>query len=112
MAEETFLGRLTPLKMAYARWSGFPEMLMHPEEYDPDEVLAEIEEFSLILNHLSRGYAEDPERAWALAREIYAHRDLLAREYIDLGDWESFVRNRLKFPAESEPPSENPPTTG
>jgi len=111
MAEKAFLGRFTPLKMAYARWSGLLEMLTHPEEYDPDEILAEVEEFSLTLDHLSRGYAEDPERAWALAREIYAHRDLLAREYIDLGDWETFVRDQLEFPVESEPPSENPPRT-
>jgi len=108
MAEKTFLGRFTHLEIAYEGWSHLLEMLTHPEEYDPDEILAEVEEFSLTLEHLSRGYAEDPERAWALAREIYAHKDLLAREYIDLGDWDSFVRKRLEFPEPSEPPSENP----
>jgi len=107
MAEEAFLGRFTHLEMAYGGWSHLLEMLTHPEEYDPDEILAEVEEFSLTLEHLSRGYAEDPERAWALAREIYAHKDLLAEQKIYLRDWESFVRDCLKFPLESsEPPSE------
>jgi hypothetical protein len=112
MAEKTFLGQFTHLEIAYEGWFHLLEMLTHPEEYDPDEILAEVEEFSLTLEHLSRGYAEDPERAWALAREIYAHKDLLAEQKIYLRDWESFVRDQLEFPEPSEPPSENPPTTG
>ncbi|WP_243092554.1 hypothetical protein [Thermus hydrothermalis] len=78
MAQETRLVEFTPLELASWSWSELKDFLGNPEDYNPDEVLALIEEFPCLKRYLRRAYQDDPEPALALAREILAERERLS----------------------------------
>jgi hypothetical protein len=92
MATETFLAPRDPLGYARWLWQGYLELLEDPDGYDEVFILAEAEEWPLLVEALARLAQSDPAAAMALVDEVMARAEELRALGVRLEDREAFLK--------------------